>query len=266
MFVDFSKTAHPAPSLSCTLYSVYRVHAAPQYHVRHERLPGMTILVYTFAGGGRLLCRGIREELAAGTLLLFSPQNDVFEYYTTQEEWRFWWFEFAADTLPAEEGKPCRAALEQPLIAEMQEILLLHRQECYAFASTRFSGLLAEISRQLELQSADGRRLRLLQELETDVQEHLAQVTVQSLCARAGLCDKTVRALFWEYTGQLPKQYITMKKMQTAQYSLRTSSTSVAQLSAELGYSSPFHFCKAFRQYAHMTPTEYREGTQQSSR
>lgn len=59
--------------------------------------------------------------------------------------------------------------------------------------------------------------------------------------------------------GRSPQQYVmTLRTNRTRQY-LVESQLSFKEISAELGYASPFYFSRQFRSMIGMTPTEYRD-------
>jgi len=63
---------------------------------------------------------------------------------------------------------------------------------------------------------------------------------------------------FKNKTGMNLSDYINMKKIQEAQELISQTDISLAEISSFLGYSSQSHFCKVFKKFADVTPTEYR--------
>ena len=68
-----------------------------------------------------------------------------------------------------------------------------------------------------------------------------------------------LRKLFATHLGTSPKQYILDMRIQKAMELLVESPLSVTDISHECGFSSVYHFCRAFKQRASLTPTQYAE-------
>ncbi|MEG0896274.1 MAG: helix-turn-helix transcriptional regulator [Ruthenibacterium sp.] len=216
-------------------------------------------MIYTFGGAGQLYYHNKQIDLSAGTLLLFDPKEDCFTYHTTQAQWCFWWFEFTAPMVPLMEDAVYSIQLDNNFLGKFSKIFAMHKQQYYENAASVFGGIVSEIAYQIQTFSENNQRRTLLSHLQDDIQANLSTVTVQSLSRHAHLSDKSIRTLFHEFCNQSPKEYITAAKMQTAQYYLRATHISIAALAELLGYSSSFHFCKAFKQFTHTTPTLYRK-------
>jgi len=85
-----------------------------------------------------------------------------------------------------------------------------------------------------------------------------AELTNQVLADRVGISEIYLRQLFRKQMGTSPKQYIIGLRIEKAKQLLCESSDSVTDISAECGFSSIYHFCRAFREAVSLTPTEYR--------
>lgn len=68
---------------------------------------------------------------------------------------------------------------------------------------------------------------------------------------------------FKEKTGLSPRAYVDRQKIRQACSDLHQTSDSVEAIASRLGYSSTGHFCTNFKKIMHMTPSQYREATQQ---
>ena len=68
-----------------------------------------------------------------------------------------------------------------------------------------------------------------------------------------------LRKLFANLLGTSPKQYILDMRIQKAKELLVESPLSVTDISRECGFSSVYHFCRAFKQRTATTPTQFAE-------
>ena len=65
------------------------------------------------------------------------------------------------------------------------------------------------------------------------------------------------RKLFKNRYGTTPRQYILELRFRKARQLLGEHRSSVGEIAEECGFSSIYHFCRAFRQAAGVSPTEY---------
>lgn len=66
-----------------------------------------------------------------------------------------------------------------------------------------------------------------------------------------------LRKLFLKHYEVTPKQFILNARIQKAKQLLTDTSLSVTQITFECGFSTPYHFCKIFKQKTGLTPLEY---------
>ena len=82
-------------------------------------------------------------------------------------------------------------------------------------------------------------------------------LTNATLAAECTISEVYFRKLFREHYGQSPKQYILQARIRHAKHLLREQSATVTTVAEACGFSSVYHFCRAFKQQTGMTPTEY---------
>jgi YesN/AraC family two-component response regulator len=83
--------------------------------------------------------------------------------------------------------------------------------------------------------------------------------TLQSLSQRFGLTESYICNLFSKYYNSTLRIFITDARMQEAARQLESSDHSLKQIAIDCGYSDYFYFCRVFKAYYDMPPTEYRE-------
>jgi len=95
--------------------------------------------------------------------------------------------------------------------------------------------------------------------------DHLDQpLQVATLAAMACVSPSHYFALFKRRTGSAPMDYFTRLRMEQARRLLDSSSRSVKEVAAALGYDDPFYFSRVFKSVNQVAPSYYRQ--QQSAR
>ena len=84
-------------------------------------------------------------------------------------------------------------------------------------------------------------------------------LSVPQLAKAVGLSRAALARHFQTAPGQPPKRYSTLLRLRHAAHRLATSEQSLAQVAAEVGYSSEFAFSRAFKRHYHMAPGVYRQ-------
>jgi AraC-like DNA-binding protein len=85
--------------------------------------------------------------------------------------------------------------------------------------------------------------------------------TVARLAARIGLSRSTFAARFAEVVGEPPMRYLAGWRIRHAQWLLRGTGYSVAEIGAQVGYQTEPAFSRAFKQRVGMAPGSYRRAT-----
>ena len=91
------------------------------------------------------------------------------------------------------------------------------------------------------------------------ISEHLSD---PSLCNRQlaevlGISEVYLRKLFLARYGTTPRQYILDARISAAKQYLTGKDMRVTEISEACGFSSVYHFCRAFKEKIGMTPTQY---------
>lgn len=102
----------------------------------------------------------------------------------------------------------------------------------------------------------DRRVEQVIAEIETDVA--CAWETAQ-LAEMVNLSASRFRHLFKEETGRTINQYLRERRLERAEFLLRTTFLSIKEVMSEAGVSSMCHFVQYFKKRYGMTPTAYRK-------
>lgn len=265
MEFDFSVEKKPVAMPSIALRSVWSLHADQTYYVKKSRVPyNDLIALKTIGGSGKIKIDGQNEiTTVPGTLVIFS-YSSVRYYYCTDEKWDFWWFEFnTRDVFTA----PLNTLLTvNPAANEMDHCIscmkLLKKGEnnSSSLASATFCLLLFSWLHNIKSNVITNPHYEVIRAAIDDLRSDIHHTaTVGDLAEKAGLCDRRFRQVFKNITGSNPKAYIENVRIGLAEELLRNTSLSVIEITSRLGYSSQFHFSKAFKRYHGIPPSNYRK-------
>jgi transcriptional regulator GlxA family with amidase domain len=89
--------------------------------------------------------------------------------------------------------------------------------------------------------------------------EHLDEpVQVSTLAAQASVSPSHYFALFKRQTGTAPIDFFIRLRMDHARQLLDSTSLSVKEIAATMGYDDPFYFSRVFKSVHRIAPAEYR--------
>ncbi|MFA4945334.1 MAG: helix-turn-helix transcriptional regulator [Lentisphaeria bacterium] len=255
----------PTPSGFLFLNRVWEVAADATYD--NPRPNGYPVegwlLVRTLAGEGLVeVAGGRRLACPAGSLLLLAPAR-LRRHACRTPPWIFWWFECGRGStllfpveepamvpaLPGEAGllKECARLLKRDgAAAGLASALLL--QLCHRW---RLAGARAEDAER-------GARKRVREVMRQMQAAAGAAPPVPELARQAGLSAGRFRCLFRELAGCPPKSYAENLRLAKAVAWLREGEMKLAEIAARLGYSSPFHFSRAFSRRYGRPPSAHR--------
>lgn len=84
------------------------------------------------------------------------------------------------------------------------------------------------------------------------------ELDVQAVAASSGLSRAHFFVRFRQCTNVTPHVYSNVLRMEKAILALAARSSSIAELSSDIGFSTPGHFTRFFRQQLGIAPSEYR--------
>jgi len=96
--------------------------------------------------------------------------------------------------------------------------------------------------------------------------QHLDRpLQVATLAAKASVSPSHFFALFKRRIGLAPMDYFTRLRMERACHLLETTSLSVKEVAAELGYEDPFYFSRVFKSVNQLAPSDYRAAQRETT-
>ncbi len=257
MFFDFCVGGPGASGSPCGLDTIYWIWGDASYQTPRKAItPGKTYLVFTTKGEGRIQYDGQTFVVREGESLAMRPHRD-FGYGCPGDAWHFWWFELMEPQPYMETDRVLRVTLAGFVVGLFKQSLLCAHQGRWDIAQSLFlSALMLLCDRRERDAAAPGSAV--LYRAEQYTRENLRSVTVAALCDELGVQERTLRNLCQRVLGCSPKQMISRIRLETAQQLLTNTSLSVSAIATELGFSSPFHFSRSFREHFSLPPSEYR--------
>lgn len=80
-----------------------------------------------------------------------------------------------------------------------------------------------------------------------------------ALSAHAGISETELRKVFVAQIGNSPMKFLKRLRLTTASELLRASALPVKEIATAVGFRSPSHFVRDFRQEYGMSPSNYRQ-------
>lgn len=148
--------------------------------------------------------------------------------------------------LPLENPQACLKEFE------ILKDLFFHNESRLKIYST-FYGLLSKIS------SENANTYNPLRSVMQYIEENIsdAELSNTKLAQKMGISEVYLRKQFITRHKITPKQYILDIRIQKAKQMLVDTPFTVTAIAEECGFSSLYHFCRAFKGKTGMTPTEY---------
>ncbi len=249
---ECSKPEAPGASCGTVLTAVWQVEAGPSYD-NARPIPGDTLIaVRTLAGEGKIERRNFPHLTVKAETLVLINQKDILRYRCSGSRWGFFWFNFlptGALPLPVNQLFEFKDSPKESTEREnIRQELRCPATGSASIASARFGTLLCLWAATAgAAHTAHPHRQRIERVVE-EMSRHLGEKwTVASMARTAGLSERRFRQVFPEITGAAPKSFYDRLRMKQSYELLRNGICNVSETAEQLGFSSPFHFSKAFK-------------------
>lgn len=87
------------------------------------------------------------------------------------------------------------------------------------------------------------------------------QITVTDISSNLSLDRKYFSKIFKHYMKMTPNEYLISYRLQKSCELMESTTLTIAEIAATVGYDNQFSFSRAFRKYKNMSPSEYRRQT-----
>ena len=266
MNYEFGVAEEPAASLSVCIRSAWHVSADDSYDVpRQAPSPHGLVACWTLEGEGWLRTWSGKTFVLPPNSLLVIKNKEIIHYRCPQDAWHFWWFEFlASGTLPFPLDTPIPIAHEEsddPFMADILRLLHMKSPPSLALASASLARLLHLWIARCEVGFAPSPHRKVVDGVMQLMHKHSdGSLSIPQMAAAANLSQSRFRQVFHALTGHSPKQFYDELRLNKARELLRQGLVDVSQAADQLGFSSAFHFSKAFKShFAHPPSTLLRK-------
>lgn len=266
--LDFKDKSRPLVVGSCGTYRLIHQPKLPTYRPK-GRIDYQ--LLYIAAGKGHFFLDGKEEIIEAGHMLLYKPREmQRYVYYGTDQT-EVYWVHFTGNNVKNilkelhlfESGRTIQTGNSPDyhrLFRKMIQELQLARPHYEEYLSLLLQELFLLISRQCPEKSPQNRFLQ--KEMETATQffnEHFTEnICIEDYAASRHMSACWFIRSFKRYNSLTPMQYILTLRITNAKTLLRTTTYSVSEISAIVGYDNPLYFSRLFKKQTGLAPSEFR--------
>lgn len=208
-------------------------------------------LTYVYAGG---------EVKLDGSHAVFLPEGSEYDIRCTRAG-RFAIINFKTAALPEPNGYE-RFRVKAARETYLRELTGMHKRLACATPTSRHENLssvykiIGAVISEGEKRGYPAPLARALKHLYASLASPLLRTS--DLAAAAGVSEVYLRRLFAVNLDTTPMEYLRSRRIELAESLLKETALTVTEVAYECGYSSIYHFCRAFRAAVGATPSEYR--------
>ena len=227
-------------------------------------------IIYCTKGSGTLILDG-KSYTIKPFMGFYLPEGYPHEYYPNEEVWDTHW------VIPA--GYASKDVLShfgfnKATVFEMSDVKTVehHFRKMHEairsdsiFGNYRAAGFLYDFLIELYRVTSSISQGKTISTAVIKAVDHInanfsTPVTMEQLCSVAGVSQQHLCRLFRTALGSRPMEYVAKRRIQTAKELLNSTEYSVDEIAERVGFCSGSYFCKLFKRYEGMTPTEFRRG------
>lgn len=243
------------------------LHKCQDHITRTEGYPYPQIL-YCTKGSGELIVKNKKYIIPPFTAV-YLPPDCPHEYYPTDDVWDIHWVVASGYDW---EDVFSHFGFNQAKVFELGEVKILEHifrkmhdaiRSDSVFGNYRASGylydFLIELFRITSTQGATGATNSALMKAVDYINYNFSsQITLNKLCEVSGVSRQYLCLLFRENLGTRPMEYIAKRRIQTAKELLTAGNKSIEEIAEETGFCQSSYFCKLFKRYEGITPSQFR--------
>jgi AraC-like DNA-binding protein len=227
-------------------------------------------LFYTTKGSGILRVDGSEYEIKP-CMGFFIPASYPHEYYPVGDVWDNHWIipgGYACERMLTETGfdKPRVFTLDSTerldrIFTEMHEALQYDRVYGNLMASGGLYELLIEFDRAIgHIGASTPADPAVIKCVGLINEKYTGQITLDELCALTGFSKQHICRLFRTALSCRPMEYIAKRRIQAAKELLSGTDLTTEEIAERVGFGSSSYFCKLFKRYEGISPTQFRNG------
>lgn len=257
MYFDFCIGKPEAGYARYPIDTIFYICGDETYRTPHKEVtPGKNYFVCTTRGDGLIWYDGLKFEISEGHCMLIRPTRN-FGYRTKTDCWHFWWFEFVGDCSPFTANIQLDTTVNDFKIDLFTQSLSYAKEGRWDIAALLFESA-CEILHHAAFTAAKSPRTAQWQAAQRYIRDNLQTATVSRLCQALQMNERTLRNMFYANVGKSPKQVILKARLTAGRQLLESTALPIAEIALQLGFSSQFHFSRAFKGGYGIPPRQYR--------
>lgn len=239
-----------------------------QPYVRREQEFNFPQIFYCTKGGGILSYDNIKVEIKAGTGY-FIPASYPHEYYPSGDVWDNHWIipgGYGCEQMLTDMGfdKPQVFSLNSTKLLDhffgnMHDALMSDKLHGNLRASGYLYSFLVELER---CKSGTGTcsetNPAIIKCVDYIDNNFRSPITMEQLCRITGVSKQYLCRLFRNTLNVRPMEYIAKRRIQAAKELLTGTKMSIEEIVEQTGFCGSSYFCKLFKRYEGITPTQFR--------
>lgn len=265
--ISFKDTSKPLIISSCGTYRLYSIHKLPTLRPK-GRVDYQ--LLYIAAGKAHFFFDGKEEIISAGHMVLYRPKEPQKYVYYGSEKTEVYWVHFTGGEvkqilnyyqIPAEKHIfYCGTSAEyQWLFRQMIQELQTCRPNYEELLSMMLRQIFLLANRQIQEKKGNN---YIQEEIEKATyyfnDNYHKDISIEEYAASRHVSTCWFIRSFKHYTGMTPMQYILSIRIANAQNLLETTSYTISEIAAIVGYDNPLYFSRLFKKQKGVSPKEYR--------
>ncbi|MBY4986544.1 AraC family transcriptional regulator [Streptococcus suis] len=232
------------------------------------------VLHFITNGKGKITIDGETTNLQAGDLFVLPKNQSIFYKADENEPWTYTWVGFSgsrAETILSQtrllEKYFLHSHLESEILKKMIDINQTEVQSLPMITELILIGHLNQLLAAL-VQEFPNESLKESSTLAKNYVHHAIKlihsqynspIKVNEIADHLALSRSYLYKIFKQETGYAIKDYILQIKMKRSCQLLEDPTRNITEIAYSVGYQDPLTFSAAFKNYFHMSPTEFRK-------
>lgn len=229
---------------------------------------------YNSSGTGTLEIYNRKYELSEGSAF-FIPAHVPHKYYPNDDYWDIRWMVPGGYALNGLYSKlkldssniyilDDESALDV-ILGKMRRELIQDTENGNVFAAGYVYEFIIQFARLTSLkesiQMGSDTYTGYINTLKDYIEYHfMYDITLKDLCDTVAVTPQHLCKIFHKTIGMRPMEYISYVRIRKAKELLQYTEFSVNDIAHKCGFTNTNYFCRQFKKYEQITPTEYRKG------
>lgn len=232
------------------------------------------VLHFITNGKGKITINGETTELRAGDIFVLPKDVSIFYQADENDPWTYLWVGFsgsrAKDLLNQSrllENYYLHSSLHSAILECMHKInhVQMHSTPAITelvligFLNQLLAALIEEFPSEALLKPETQTKYYVQQAIKIIHSHYAYPIKVSEIADNLALSRSYLYKIFKQETGYAIKDYILQIKMKRSCQLLENPSRNITEIAYSVGYQDPLAFSAAFKNYFHMSPSDYRK-------